>query len=255
MSDIKLYLGDCIEYMRSMPDESVDAVITDPPYGIGMSKTGCGQVGRKGFVYGGRFTEVGAAKIDGDSNPDGEWLQHCYRILRDNGILYSFSRWDVDREWHILIESAGFSVSNRIAWVKANWGSGDLKGAFGFQYESIWRASKGRSLLRVQRSGDVWRDAWTECVRHGKVHPNEKPVDLLERCVLSDTGGGDTVFDPFMGSGSTGIACVNLNRNFIGCEINTDYFKIAEQRIAQAQADLGQVARPLTNGLTQQNAF
>ena len=151
--------------------------------------------------------------------------------MRHISTLYSFSRWDVDSQWQDEIEGAGFTPKNRIVWVKANHGSGDLEGAFGFAHETIWRAVKGRPLLRCKRGGDVWRDAWTECVRHGKEHPFEKPVDLLERCVVADSDQGDTVLDCFMGSGSTGCAAIRLGRKFIGCEIDPKHFATAVRRI------------------------
>lgn len=70
----------------------------------------------------------------------------------------------------------------------------------------------------------------------GKVHPTQKPIALMEWVIRNYTKEGDTIFDPFMGSGTTGVAAVQLNRNFIGCEINAEYFAIAEKRIKQAQA-------------------
>jgi len=72
-------------------------------------------------------------------------------------------------------------------------------------------------------------------VGQGSLHPTQKPIPVMEWCILHLTNEGDTILDPFMGSGTTGVACVKLNRNFIGIEINPDYFAIAQKRIADAQ--------------------
>ncbi len=229
---IDLRLGDCLDVLKTLPAGSVDAVVTDPPYGIDCRKVGSG-TGGKGTYH--RFTTPDAAVIAGDKKVDPRWLAEAFRALSSNGILYSFSRWDVDRDWHTAIESAGFRMKNRIVWSKAHHGSGDLSGAFGFQHESVWRAAKGRARLRVKRTGDVWRDAWTECIRHGKTHPFEKPVDLVRRMIEADTDPGDTILDPFMGSGTTGVACVQTGRKFIGIEISSEYHSIAQKRITEAR--------------------
>lgn len=238
----EMHLGDCLEVVPTLG--MVDAVVTDPPYGIDCTKTGAGVVGRRGFIRPGKFTALGGATIAGDKRPDGRWLVVAEAILRSPGILYSFSRWDVDREWHTLIEAAGLTPKNRIVWAKANFGSGDLTGAFGCSHETLWRASKGRARLRVARTGDVWTDLWTECVRHGKTHPFEKPVDLLAKAIGADTDHDNRVLDPFCGSASTGVACLRLGRKFIGIEKDPTYFALACERLrAEEQGSTLQAAR------------
>lgn len=229
--------GDCAAILPTIA--RVDMIATDPPYGIDCTKTGSG-VPIRGVGHVGpemaRFTRAGGSAIEGDKAPDPSWLPAAVSILRENGALYLFSRWDVDREWQTAIEATGIRIKNRIIWEKAFHGSGDLQGAFGFSHETLWRAVKGRSLLRVPRCGDVWRDAWTECVRHGKTHPFEKPVDLMARCIEADSDPGDVVLDPFAGSGSTGVAAVRLGRRFIGIELDHEYAALARERIAAETA-------------------
>lgn len=241
----RLICGDCLEVMPTL--DTVDAVVTDPPYGIDCTKTGAGaKAGGKvqPSANNDRFTRKGGATIAGDKKPDGRWLAAAAAILRTPGVLYSFSRWDVDREWHSLIEAAGLTPKNRIVWAKANFGSGDLTGAFGCSHETLWRASKGRARLRVARTGDVWTDLWTECVRHGKTHPFEKPVDLLAKAINADSDLGDLVLDPFCGSASTGVACLRLGRKFVGIEKDPTYFALACERLrAEEQGSTLQAAR------------
>lgn len=232
--------GDCLQVLPTLGAGSVDAVVTDQPYGINCTKVGSGEKGKGTFH---RFTTPGAAKIEGDKSPDPRWLAEAFRALKSDGMLYLFSRWDVDREWQDAIEAAGFRVKNRIIWAKAHYGSGDLAGAFGSQHETIWRAARGKARLRVGRTGDVWRDAWTECIRHGKLHPFEKPVDLMEKCVLADTDPGDLVLDPFAGSGTTGVACLRTGRRFLGIELVPEYCAIARRRL-EAEAAQPQLFPP-----------
>lgn len=229
-SGITLYHGKAEDVLPVLPDASVQLIATDPPYGIDCTKVGSG-TGGKGTYH--RFTTPNASRIEGDKLPEGAWLAQCFRVLADGGVLYSFSRWDVDREWHTLIEAAGFAVKNRIVWAKSHFGSGDLSGAFGFQYESLWRAARGRPRIRGKRTGDVWHDAWTECIRHGKLHPFEKPVELLERAILADSDEGATVLDPFAGSGTTLVAAKSHGRRAIGVEVRERYCEVAANRLRQ----------------------
>jgi site-specific DNA-methyltransferase (adenine-specific) len=222
--------GDALGVLRRLPAGCVDAVVTDPPYGIGCGKVGAGTCGKGTFH---RYTTPGAAAIAGDGEVDGRWLAGAFRALRRGGYLFSFSRWDVDHEWRREIDAAGFRLKNRAVWAKAHFGSGDLKGAFGFQYESVWVASKGRGELKGGRTGDVWHDGWTECIRHGKRHPFEKPVDLMHQIVRKCTDPGQLVLDPFCGSGTTGVACLREGRRFLGVELSPDYAAIARRRIRE----------------------
>lgn len=241
----EMHLGDCIDVMATL--HGVAMVLADPPYGIDCTKTGAGarpgsKVSPGKHVE--RFTRKGGARIAGDRKPDGRWLSAASKLLRSPGVLYSFSRWDVDREWHSLIESVGLDPKNRIVWAKANFGSGDLTGAFGCQHETLWRAVKGRVALKVPRTGDVWADLWTECVRHGKAHPFEKPVDLLKRAIVADSDPGDVVLDPFAGSASVGVACVQTGRRYVGIELDPGWFALAVERLrAEENGSTLQAAR------------
>mgnify|MGYP003091688322 FL=1 len=116
-----------------------------------------------------------------------------------------------------------------IIWVKNNWTAGDLKAQFGKQYEIIFLVNKGRCLFNGKRITDVWY--FDRVSGNKQVHQNQKPVDLLEQCILKHSNENDIVLDPFMGSGSTGVAGLRLNRNFIGIEIDEKYYQIAKERI------------------------
>ena len=120
---------------------------------------------------------------------------------------------------------------NMIIWVKNNWTAGDLKAQFGKQYEIIFLVNKGRCMFNGKRITDVWNFDRVSGAK--QLHQNQKPVNLLEQCILKHSKENDVIFDGFMGSGSTGVACKHLNRNFIGIELDNNYFEIAKKRIEE----------------------
>ena len=128
-------------------------------------------------------------------------------------------------------EESGFKIKNIIIWVKNNWTAGDLAAQFGQQYEMILLLNKGRKEFNGKRISDVW--FFNRVVGKNQLHQNQKPVELIEQCIIKHSNEGDTVFDPFMGSGTTGIACKNTKRNFIGVELDKKYFDIAEKRMRE----------------------
>ena len=109
---------------------------------------------------------------------------------------------------------------------------GDLSTTFGYSYEFIIFASKGQPKIRGKRISDVWQ--FPRVKPKEQTHQNEKPVDLLKQAVEKSSDEGAVVFDGFIGSGSTGVACVNTNRRFIGIELGEGYFNIAKKRIEEA---------------------
>lgn len=145
--------------------------------------------------------------------------------------MYIFCNCDRVDFFKQKLELANFNIKNMIVWVKNNWTAGDLKAQFGKQYEIIFLVNKGRKLFNGKRITDVWY--FNRVVNKNQLHQNQKPVDLLEQCVEKHSKENDIIFDGFMGSGSTGVACVNTNRNFIGIELDEKYFNIAKQRIEE----------------------
>lgn len=110
---------------------------------------------------------------------------------------------------------------------------GDLKGSFAPKYEMIIFAHKGRKLINGFRYPDV-----LFCKRtNNKIHPTQKPVELLEKFIKTSSNINDTILDPFMGSGSTGVACQNTHRHFIGFELDENYFNIAKKRLKENECN------------------
>ena len=221
--DVTLVLGDCLEYMKTMKAGSVDAVITDPPYGVGWQSN---------------------------------WRKDTFDLIRNDEILYldwieyvktnyfyCFATW---KTMQPFIDKIGehYKVKDVLIWDKKSHGAGDLK-SYAPCYEMIIYATiKGNTPFFVNRKQNVLRYWRVDAGATGKstnnllCHPAQKPVELFKSLILDSSHPGDLVFDPFMGSGTTGVAAVQLGRRFIGCEIDPVYFAIAEKRIKKAQMQI-----------------
>lgn len=310
----QLHLGDCLEFMRSLPDKSVDCVLTDPPYNIG--------------------------KAEWDKIPNyvewcGSWILEFQRLLKDNGSFYFFHN-DMEQvaELMALIKTnTRFVFKQFIVWNKRFDGASNKGFLDGFvevgglrnyqkmaeyclfytfqdetglttvkldmnnfstlrqyfkDYQAALGMTKAQLLATIGQEADhcfrwgssQWgmptaetyakldalplahefvrreyedlrreyedlrytfnnqkthHSVWNYEVGDKMGHITPKPVELMENIILHSTKTGDTIFDPFMGSGTTGVACVQNGRNFIGCELDPKYFAIAERRIAEAQ--------------------
>lgn len=218
-----IHLGDCQELMKEVPDGSIDLVVTDPPYLISYKTNH-----RKDKSH--KFCSV----IENDNNPQLiiDYLRECYRIMKNNSAIYLFCSFDKIEFFKQEVEKQ-FKLKNMIVWVKNNWTAGDLKAQFGKQYELILLANKGRALFNGKRLTDVWNCG--RVVGNLQLHQNQKPLPLIELMVEKHSNEGDTVFDGFSGSGTTAVACRNLNRNFICIEKDYDYWFASMERLAQCE--------------------
>ena len=223
----KLICGDCIEKMKQIPNESIDLIVTDPPYLI-KYKTSYRKDKNHDFC----------SEILNDDNEQLiiDYIRECYRILKNNTAMYMFCNCDRVDFFKQQLELNGFKIKNMIIWVKNNWTAGDLKAQFGKQYEIIFLVNKGRKVFNGKRITDVWE--FNRVSGKKQLHQNQKPIDLLEQCILKHSDENDIVFDGFMGSGSTGIACLNTNRRFIGIELDEKYFNMAKERIENHKKEL-----------------
>jgi len=208
MGTQKLLQGDCLEKMKQMEDNSVDVIVTDPPYGIlGGSKT----------IGGSNMSKVNEYNCEWDnSRMSKEILTEIFRVSK-NQIIFGYN----------YLADMLPVTNGLIVWDKKkknNWFDNFSDG------EMIWTSFK--KPLRIFRF--LWMGAIREGKRTKKVHPTQKPVDLMEWIIKNYTTEGDIIMDAFMGSGTTGVACKNLNRDFIGIELDKTYFDIATKRINDA---------------------
>lgn len=215
----KIYNEDCLEGMKRIPSGSVDLIVTDPPYLINY-KTGY----RKDKAH--RFNDV----ILNDDNEQliTDYVKECYRILKEDSAMYLFcSSHKVDFFKRELEKE--FSIKNMIIWVKNNHTAGDLESAFGRKYEIVFLVNKGQRKFNGERLTDIWE--FPRVSGDGQLHQNQKPIELIKKCIEKHSNVGDVVFDGFMGSGTTAAAALDTNRNYIGFELDEYYFNVAEKRI------------------------
>jgi len=208
---IELILGDCLEVMKGMADKSVDAVITDPPYGVGRDK------GFEGF---GAFGAPIARK-----RYQGEWDNKRPEKSYFDEILRSSNK-------SLIFGGNYFSdllpVGNH--WVV--WDKKQTMPTFG-DCELVWTNVKRNSVKWITRE---WNGLLGK--EENRQHATQKPLKIMKWLIVNYTNEGDTILDPFMGSGTTGVACVQTGRNFIGIEIDPTYYAIAEKRIKDAQQQM-----------------
>ncbi|MBS6510382.1 MAG: site-specific DNA-methyltransferase, partial [Clostridiales bacterium] len=183
-----LYLGDCKEAMSEI--DTVDAIVTDPPYGISYKTNYRKIMNTPDYLVNDDSAPLWSVRIMADK-------------IKDGGALYLCSRFDVMELWRSEIAKSGLSVKTPIIWDKGNWTAGDLTGDYGNQCEVIIFAHKGRHIIQHR-----WSNLWQVRREVAGEHPTPKPVALMAKCILNSTHKGDVVCDPFMGSGTTGVAAV-----------------------------------------------
>lgn len=223
--------GDCNEVLKGVPSESIDLIITDPPYGINYESSHQNTNRRlgEGINTGKHYFD----KIHNDDVVPVEWLEDAYRILKDGTAIYIFCHWQTYS--YLLGEvSEYFKVKNMIVLNKSNHGMGDLKGSYAPKHELLLFATKGRHTFQegLPRPKDVW-DVPVKFSGARKYHPNEKPLSWFTNPIIYSSKEGDLILDPFMGSGSTGVAALSYGRHFVGVELDKKYFDIAQQRLGE----------------------
>lgn len=235
---VDLRLGDCLEMMCALPDASVDAVITDPPYCSGGFNESQKKLSNGHGLRSDTRKEIGWFTNDNMGTSGAVWLLRSVavaanRVMRDGGSLCLFTDWRMIPIIEPALESSGLRWYNLVVWDK---GGGGLGWGFRMQHELILHFTKGKFKAYDHSVGNVI--SVPRMNHNGRLHQTQKPTDLLKSIVKVVSPKSGTVLDPFMGSGTTGVACVKLNRDFIGMEINPDYFAIAEKRIAEAQLQM-----------------
>ena len=224
----KLIHGDCLEEMKKLADDGVkvDMICTDPPYLMNY-KTGRRKDKTHDFCK----------PIANDTNFEliKDIMPLLFELLNQGGAIYMFCNANYIDYFKQQIEQH-FALKNILIWVKNNWSAGDLKGAYAKQTEFILYAVKGRHILNGARDTDTLY--YNRVVGNMQLHQNQKPVDLCKYLINKSSNENDTVLDCFMGSGSTGVACLQTNRNFIGIELEEKYYNIAKKRCSNYQSKL-----------------
>jgi DNA modification methylase len=207
---------DCLKGLEEIQDNSVDACITDPPYGIGYQSAW--RTDKSEWK----------PKILNDEQPFIDWIEPMYRKLKEGGRLICFYRWDVQDDFLDEIKRVGFDVKSQIVWDKVSHGMGDLGGEFAPQHELMIYATKGRYEFKGKRPKTVYK--FLRIQGSDLIHPNEKPVPLIAAIIRDITEKNELVIDPFGGSFSTALAAHQEGRSYISYELHEEYFSIGVKR-------------------------
>lgn len=216
----KIHKGDCIKGMSLIDDGKVDMIVSDPPYLINYASSW-----HKEKEH--RFCRT----ILNDDNEKliKDYMRECYRVLKDNSAAYMFCSSKTLDFFMEQAKDAGFTIKNVLIWHKNNHTAGDLEAQYGQCYEPILYLNKGRRKINGKRLTDVWE--FDRVSSDKLVHQNQKPVNLIMRCILKSSKENDLVLDGFMGSGTTALACMRTKRNFIGWELDDGYYDVAQKRL------------------------
>lgn len=246
----RLYHGDCIEVLASLPEESIDLIFADPPYNLSNGGFTC-QAGQMVPVNKGDWDR--SRGVEQDYQFHFEWLKACKRVLKRNGSLWVSGTYHSIYACGHAIQSLGYHLLNDICWFKPNaspnlscrfftashetllWVRKSKKSKHVFNYEDMRHGDFPSDSLKIKgkQMRSVWSIPYTSQSEKilGK-HPTQKPIKLLERVILSSSNAGDIVLDPFCGSGTTGVAAVKHGRKFVGIERENEYVSLSERRIA-----------------------
>lgn len=227
IGNCELYIGDCREIMKGMPDGAVDIVFTSPPYNCGLPYE----------TYDDNLSEEEFHQFNC------EWFTECVRVMAENSRMYIVCSDKLMFDLKNISETTKARFSQLLVWCKPNLsgGAGKISGDWNYLTENIILFRKGKRTPMVSTNTNthnffVIPSPQTNFVKDKKLHIAQFPVELPKR-ILSRTPG-NVVMDPFMGSGTTGVACVQMNRKFIGIEIEPKYFEIAVNRIKKAQQQI-----------------
>lgn len=233
-----LYNADCIEVLKTLKPNSIDLIFADPPYFLSN--------GGKS-IHSGKIVSVNKGDWDEKSKYDNhlqftkEWIQQSFRILKYGGSIWISGTVHNIFDVKNYLDEIGFKIINIVVWHKSDQPPLIYKNKLKFSYELIiWAKKDGKHTFNYQYmfdiKGEEMQDVWTipAVQMHEKkfgYHPTQKPEALLERIIKTCSNVGDTVLDPFSGSGTTCYVAKKLNRKYIGIEKEKEYFNISKRRI------------------------
>jgi len=230
----KIYNMDCFEGIKNIPDNSVDLIVTDPPYNIGDDV--------KSTKQGNNIISTKLAWGEWDCFEKEEYdlffinyLKECYRILKDGGTIYCFS---ARKDNGFFIREAvkiGFKYLNSLVIIKDNPLPHFNKTNWRSSFELCFYACKGdkpKTFNFLSQNQMINKYNYLIGKKYTN-HPTEKPLEFIKLLIKVNSNENDVVFDGFMGSGTTAVASKQLNRNFIGFEISKEYLKMSNNRLNQ----------------------
>jgi len=252
-----LVQGNSLEVLDALrekfPDGAFDCIFADPPYFLSNGGITC-HAGKMVKVDKGAWDKSQGAELNHEFNT--EWLKRCQRVLKPNGTIWVTGTSHVIFSVGFAMQQLGMKILNDIAWEKPNPPPNLSCRYFTHSTETVlWAAKNADSkhqfnykLMREHAGGKQMKSVWrlsapgTAEKKFGK-HPTQKPVALVERCLLASTQPGDFVLDPFSGGGTTAVACVKTQRHCLGIELEAKHVEMSARRIEHAAG-----AKPVLTG-------
>ena len=243
-----LVQGNCLEVLDALaekfPEGAFDCIFADPPYFLSNGGITC-HAGKMVKVDKGAWDKSQGAELNHEFNT--EWLKRCQRALKPNGTIWVTGTSHVIFSVGFAMQQLGMKILNDITWEKPNpppnlscryfthatetvlWAAKDEQSRHVFNYKLMREHAGGKqmkSVWRISAPGSAEK-------KFGK-HPTQKPIALVERCLLASTQEGDFVLDPFAGGGTTAVACVKTKRNCLGIELESKHVEMAAKRLEVA---------------------
>jgi site-specific DNA-methyltransferase (adenine-specific) len=241
---VRLYHGNSLELLDAIaakyPEGRFDCIFADPPYFLSNGGITC-HAGKMVKVDKGDWDKSRGPELNHEFNL--EWLRRCQRVLKPNGTIWVSGTLHVIFSIGYAMQQLGYKILNDITWEKPNPPPNLSCRYFTHSTETvIWAAKNEKSkhvfnydLMRRTNGGKQMKTVWTMTApggaekEHGK-HPTQKPVSLIERCLLAATNEGDLVLDPFLGGGTTAVAAVRIKRGCVGVEMDETHSALAVRR-------------------------
>ena len=239
--NFKLIQGDSLKILKNIEPKSIDMIFADPPYFLSSDGISCSG-GKMVSVNKGDWDKT--ISIEEKHRFNRKWIKLCYQILKDDGTIWISGTMHNIYSIGMALEQEGFKIINNITWEKLNpppniscryfvhstetilWAKKNIKNAkHKFNYSLTKELNNGKQMK------DVWKSSLTKPSEKkcGK-HPTQKPIEILEKVILSSTNEGDMILDPFNGSGTTGITASRLKRKYIGIEKEKKYLDLTIKR-------------------------
>jgi len=229
LEDNTVYEGDCRELFPLVPDRSVQLVLADPPFGIDFEGKPLNYNRTASRVMEG-YQEYGESYLDFTR----QWIAHLPRVLADTGCAFVFSGWNRLKEVLLALDETGLTTINHLVW-KYQFGVYTRRRFVTSHYHILFAVKNPRKYRFNKQERypedviNIKREYW-----HGRPKtPTKLPLALVEKLISFTTDQGDLVLDPFLGSGTTGVAALKLGRRFLGFEIVPEYAEFARERIKE----------------------
>jgi DNA modification methylase len=239
---VHLLLGDCMEILKNIEDNSIDLIFADPPYFLSRKNGSTYKNGKIQSVYKGQWDEV--KTLEEKNNFNNLWIKECYRILKDTGTIWITGSKHNIYSIGVNLEKENFQIINNIAWIKNNATPNISKRVFSFDNESIIWAKKQntkgyifnyKKMIEINNGiemNDVWEiPVVSKFEKTFGQHPTQKPLELLERIINGTSIQNAIILDPFAGSSTTGVAAIRNGRRYIGIDKNVEYLELSKRRI------------------------